>query len=540
MSVDHGNTPLERRLVEKPITYQRQRARDRAAQHDVTTGSASSVPRQRVAKPSVPSNANLIIDGHKLDRSITASIEAEHRNAQSMLDATYVLDTAPSKSDTKSLVGEAAAPDEKVADSLDARWVRKISRPVGGAFLLGSAGACALTLAVLGGVTLYSFVDKTTVSEQENRTLATAPVLNANTWFTGAFQTDAEAFLSDHLFGRDVLIKVAKTYENLIEAKVDVKVERGANINQGTNDGGSVDIAVQEASDQKYIVLEDRILLAYEHNQPTLDYFVSCTQTFIDSLPDGIKSYVMVVPSRIAFETPDVKSQSDDPASDIHEVVSKFGSSVTAVDGYDAIAPHADESDLYFRTDHHWTMHGAYYAANALLEAAGMDELTFKDYAKETGPSFLGYLYSNYPSELLESHPDELVYYHNGEIKDEVVAVPGNGGKIKEEPGKVIDESRGGYYTFVGRPYATAVIDGNQSSDRVLMVVSDSYAQTIAPWLADAFGKVIIVDPRYYEGGHEGLLELIESESVTDLCVLQSSLNLPYATFSALIGGLAN
>ena len=45
---------------------------------------------------------------------------------------------------------------------------------------------------------------------------------------------------------------------------------------------------------------------------------------------------------------------------------------IVTVDAYSALAAHTDEY-LYFRTDHHWTQLGAYYAYTAFCEAAGFE-----------------------------------------------------------------------------------------------------------------------------------------------------------------------
>ena len=54
----------------------------------------------------------------------------------------------------------------------------------------------------------------------------------------------------------------------------------------------------------------------------------------------------------------------------IDYVYSKMGSNVHTVDAYSKLAAHIDEY-IYFRTDHHWTQLGAYYAYTAFCEAAG-------------------------------------------------------------------------------------------------------------------------------------------------------------------------
>ena len=71
------------------------------------------------------------------------------------------------------------------------------------------------------------------------------------------------------------------------------------------------------------------------------------------------------------------------------------------------------------------------------------------------------------------------------------------------------------YTIFFNGNYPQIRIENpNASSDKVLLVIKDSYANCFVPFLAGEYKRILMVDPRYYEGD---LNTLIESEGATDV-----------------------
>lgn len=79
--------------------------------------------------------------------------------------------------------------------------------------------------------------------------------------------------------------------------------------------------------------------------------------------------------------------------------------SINQVAVLDALKNHNSEY-LYFKTDHHWTADGAYYAYKELMKAKGMTPSPLTDFTKSEYPGFVGsfYQYSN-QSETLKNNP---------------------------------------------------------------------------------------------------------------------------------------
>ena len=178
----------------------------------------------------------------------------------------------------------------------------------------------------------------------------------------------------------------------------------------------------------------------------------------------------------------------------------KFMSSVsqnTAAEYIDVAAElnaHADEN-IYYRTDHHWTSEGAYLGYRALMNAMGLEPVALGDGRGVTN-SFYGTLYSS--SGIRYIAPDTITAYVSG---DGLSVVSYAGGT--PEQSALYDESalstKGKYEYFLGGNQPLCVITNSEAkNDMDLLVIRDSYADSEAPFLAESFASVHLIDLRYY------------------------------------------
>src|SRR5699024_10575244 len=86
-------------------------------------------------------------------------------------------------------------------------------------------------------------------------------------------------------------------------------------------------------------------------------------------------------------------------------------SSIVQVPVLDVLRQHNGEY-LYFKTDHHWTADGAYYAYQELMNKKGVTPSPLTDYTKNEYPGFVGTFYSfSEKSDTLLNNPDTVVTY---------------------------------------------------------------------------------------------------------------------------------
>lgn len=371
------------------------------------------------------------------------------------------------------------------------------------------------TIAVMMLVTGYAFFDTRTVSESEQRELAKKPELSFESWFDRSYQGKLETFVGEHVWKRDFFISVAQKLENSLQLpgkSLILKDITGEDTKQN--------------NDSEVVVLEDRIVPLYNHNDDSLIYFFETDDMLLSSVPQGINKFFMIPPGRIEYEEEEVKGFSGSAREDASVVYENIDESVTCVPVFDALEQGVAErgiNELFYRTDHHWSQLGAYYAATEFLKAAGKPMIDLTDYERRQGYDFQGYLSVKHN---IYGMPNDSLYYYvpkDGIVGATKVYWKEEGtGNIVLKKGKAIDPERGGYYTFVDKSqFAYAVIDGRKTDGSSLLMVSDSYGLALSVWLMEEYDTVVIVDPRYYEGVEMSFLQLFDKYEVTDflLCL---------------------
>ena len=162
------------------------------------------------------------------------------------------------------------------------------------------------------------------------------------------------------------------------------------------------------------------------------------------------------------------------------------------VDISGALIAHKDEP-VFYRTDHHWTSLGAYYGYAALLSAMGETPAPLGD-AETVSEDFYGTLYSTSGLHWLE--PDTIERYVSGE------SVTVENFEKGETHGLYVDsflEEKDKYASFLGGNTPLYIVrNPDAAADRKLLVVRDSYSDSLAPFLSQYFSEIHLLDLRYY------------------------------------------
>ena len=130
--------------------------------------------------------------------------------------------------------------------------------------------------------------------------------------------------------------------------------------------------------------------------------------------PD-VRTISLITPNGGEFYSPESLHTGEHSQKDMIDFCySQMDDKIITVDAYSKLRSHTDEY-IYFRTDHHWTQLGAYYAYTAFCEAAGFDAVPLDQFQTGRYDIFLGSMYGfteGYPqSEVLKQNPDYLEYY---------------------------------------------------------------------------------------------------------------------------------
>lgn len=380
-----------------------------------------------------------------------------------------------------------------------------------------------LTLLAMTIITGYAFFDQTTVSESEQRELAKVPEFSLEAWKNVEYQEQLESYIEDHVWNRENFIALGNWLEECLRLPGKSLILKDVTEQSAENDNQT-----------EVMVLDDRIVPLYNHSDDNMLYFFESSSLLFNMIPNEINKYFLIAPGRIEYEEDEVTSMSGSAQNDAQLVYDNMDDTITTVPVFDAVGEAVLEhgiNNIYYRTDHHWTQLGAYYAAREFLQAAGKKQVEIEDYECIQGYDFQGYLSVKYGKEnVLEPDPTLCYVPKNGEVCPEVVYWKDkNTGDIEIREEEVVDVNRVGYYCFVEESqFAYAVIDGKKEDGSSLMVVSDSYGLALVTWLTEAYDTIIVVDPRYYEGVDTEFYELFAEYHVTDflLCLQEEEMRI--------------
>lgn len=187
------------------------------------------------------------------------------------------------------------------------------------------------------------------------------------------------------------------------------------------------------------------------------------------------------------------------------------------VDFRSALAAHAGEA-IFYRTDHHWTSLGAFYGANAVLEALGQEPLNQAEFTPETvSDSFYGTLYSTSGVHWLEADSMEFWAEDTG-----LTVTSWRTGS--PEPSALYDRAylakKDKYAAFLGGNQPLCVIQNeNLTGGEKILLVRDSYSDSLAPFLAQRFEEVHLLDLRYYRAS---VAQYARENGIDEILVLYS------------------
>ncbi|MGN1479835.1 MAG: DHHW family protein [Acutalibacteraceae bacterium] len=380
-----------------------------------------------------------------------------------------------------------------------------------------SAAVFAAVLVILGFV---SVVDKDkTVSESENRALAKRPKLTASSVFKGEFSVDFENYYSDNFPARDSFIKLNQPLNKFLtqfkfgdDGDVIVEVNKSGgdfagegvdldNTTAPTSGGIKENTAAvtpdEDATVKGTIILSgDRAMEIYTYSETSAKRYASIINSLAKSVPTA-KVYSIIAPTSVEFYgTKKYRSGEHSQHDAIKNVYSMLDSSVTAVDVYSPIMEKADEY-IYFRTDHHWTARGAYYAYTAFCKAANTTAPDISSYTTHNIDGFLGSLYRQTQSSALKNNPDYVECFELLTQAENTVYTSSamtDGVKTYVVAKKVSGDNK--YLAFISGDQPLEKITTGVTNGKKILVIKESFGNAFVPFLCNNYQEVYVVDPR--------------------------------------------
>ena len=330
-------------------------------------------------------------------------------------------------------------------------------------------------------------------SEKENRMLEQKPELTLSGIESGRFMEQYESYQSDQIAGRDLWVQL-KTRVDLLMGK------RESN---GVYKGKS-----------KYLMEDIKT-----PNQEQMEHNLASMCSFQEAYPD-IPMYMMLVPNAANVLSDKLPSfaVTRDQDKDFAEIQKALKGHLTWVDVSSAMEDHKSEN-IYYHTDHHWTSLGAKYGYEALAEALQLDtskEVELKPYA--VSDSFNGTLSATSGYETGYEEP-MYVYLPKEEGTGPEVVV--SYVEEQEKKATLYDTSKlkekDKYAMFLGGNSGLIDIRTTADSTDRLLIVKDSYANSLVPFLTPYYREIFMVDPRYYYGD---IHEIMDNNKITSVLFL--------------------
>ena len=325
-----------------------------------------------------------------------------------------------------------------------------------------------------------------TVSELENTTLTQRPKVTAQILSSAGlnrFFNDYTQYTKDQIPGRDAWISLQSFVDTALLQK--------------TQSGGILLGDKGQMFDRTYGLVSSE--------ERTLPRNIAAVASLAARCPG--KVYVMVAPAASSIYPERVPAhapllQEESYLSQIQAAVEQAGGVYLPLE--DALSAHKDEY-IYYRTDHHWTTQGAYYAYSELCSALGLEPFDRAAHTAVDVPDFYGTFYSR--ARTWNAQPDTLTYY---DLDNPLTIYTVTG------PGMPTEGQTTGLYDLdkldVYDKYA-AFLHGNNGLSRVegdgegrILVIKDSYANSFVPFLTANYAQIDVVDLRNYNYGLDGLI----------------------------------
>ncbi|NLM11147.1 MAG: hypothetical protein GX213_10335 [Clostridiaceae bacterium] len=279
----------------------------------------------------------------------------------------------------------------------------------------------------------------------------------------------------------------------------------------------------------RILIYNNSAMQLFKANSDAEAHYANTLNSFKERAADQIKVYSLLAPTSAEFIDNDkYKSLTDSQKDAITRVNDKLNG-VIPVDAYTKLKEHKGEY-IYFRTDHHWTALGAYYAYTAFADSAGFDAVSLDRYETENIENYLGSMYDMTSSSTLRKNPDTITVYKPF-VKSEYNVWYEGPVKLK-----VIDmyhaTQKNKYRVFISGDRPLGIIKTEVSNGKKILIIKDSYGNAMVPFLLPHYEEIYVVDPRQYG---KNIFNLIQDNEIQEVLFLNYALIVGDNSFADLI-----
>lgn len=342
-----------------------------------------------------------------------------------------------------------------------------------------------LPLVFFGLVILLSGLDvlapDKVFSPYENRYLEEKPTLSLEALIDGSFTQNYETYIADQFVFRDQWMQAKIETETLLLKSENKSVIFGK---EGYLFHKYLELGKNYEKNLGY--LED-FIAAHPQKEIILTLAPASYQILDDKTPYGLYNI-----------------DQDPWLDDFEDRLSsgQVAGQAQVVDLRPSLRQHKSDY-IYYKTDHHWTTSGAYYAYRDLAAVLGLRAKDLESFEKKKVHDFQGTFYAASPRQPAST---DTIWYDPSLDQDLSVRIDG------EEKGSLYDldqlDGRDKYALFLHNNPARLTIKNKYAEKKdSLVVFKDSYANSMIPFLSQHFARIEVIDLRYYLGDIQALLK---------------------------------
>ncbi|MEQ2576788.1 DHHW family protein [Mediterraneibacter faecis] len=330
-------------------------------------------------------------------------------------------------------------------------------------------------------------------SVQENRMLATKPKFRLSSLISGDYDEKFEAYMDDQFVGRDMWRKLKVTVDRI----------GGSRLENGVYIGTNGQLLEQiEVADENHLAANIKAIKSFSESHSKIPVRMML-------VPDAANVLNHSLPSL---------AKPEDQTQMFSMVRKDLGDSVEWIDVSTELNKHKTEK-IYYKTDHHWTTLGAFYAFQAAAPSLGIEgDLSGKYVSYAVSDSFNGMLASKSGVNLGEKEQIDI-YVPTEEDTDLIVDYVDEGKRSTSlyDSSKLKEKDQ--YTVFLGGNSSLLDIRTVSTSTKRLLLVKDSFANSFIPFLTPYYREIVVVDPRYYSGT---INDLMDSYRISEVLFLYS------------------
>lgn len=333
-------------------------------------------------------------------------------------------------------------------------------------------------------------------SEEENRVLQEKPDFSLSNYIEGRYESKLETYVNDQFLLRNAFIK--------IKASADVtagKLEANG-VYRGKDNYLMEELTVPNKKTMKNTLAS---LKQFKRHYKKLDAFFLLAPNAGNILEEKLPNFTELNDQNGAMDN-------------FFQEIKGFG--YTPIDIRDTFAKHTEDTQLYYRTDHHWTTDGAYLAYKQAVKKMKLkDKVTYKPYVVKN--DFRGTLASK--SGFVNGVNDAIKIYMPYKDKDynnSVIYYADTKTKTTEFYQLDNLDTKDAYTVFGGSNHPMYTIKTPTKSSEKLLLVKDSYANSFIPFLAQSYREIVVVDPRYF---FDNIDDIIKAEEITQVLFLYNA-----------------